>query len=123
MTLVDMKLVLSVFVPSIDHFDLVIMLPYRMNFCKSSGNIESHRTGPEEERKIGVVNDVAENFTQVGADERIFVIDTEAVGDTEYEVTDEGVDEESDCQDGAQFPFVLHSDEMDQCYQDEKGRD
>ena len=84
-----------------------------MNFCKSPGNIESHRTGPEEEGKIGVVNDVAENFTQVGADERIFVIDTEAVGDAECEETDEGVNEESDCQHWAQFPFVLHSDEMD----------
>ena len=74
------------------------MLPYHLNFCKRSGNIESHRTGPEEERKIGVVDDVAENFAQVGADERIFVIDTEAVGDAECEETDEGVNEESDCQ-------------------------
>ena len=94
----DMKLVFSVFVPSIDHFDLVLMIPYRVIFCKSSGNIGSHRTGPEEERKIGVVNDVAENFTQVGADERVFVIDTEAFGDAECEVADEGVNEESDCQ-------------------------
>ena len=99
------------------------MLPYHLNFCKSSGNIESHGTGPEEECNQGVVNDVAENFTPVGADERIFVIDTEAVGDAEYEVTDKGVNEESDCQDGAKFLLVLHSDEMDQCYQDKKGRD
>ena len=77
------------------------MLPYHFNFSKRSGNIESHRTGPEEERNQGVVNDVAENFAPVCADERIFVIDTEAVGDAEYEVTDEGIDEESDCQDGA----------------------
>ena len=68
-----------------------------MNFCKSSGNIESHRTGPKEECKIGVVNDVAENFTQVGANNRIFVKDTEAVGDAECEETDEGVNEESNC--------------------------
>ena len=99
------------------------MLPYHLNFRKSCGNIESHRTGPEEESKKGVVNDVTENFTPVGAEERIFVKDLEAVGDAEYEVTDESVNEESDCQDGAQFPFVLHSDEMDQCYQEEKGRD
>ena len=99
------------------------MLPYHLNFCKRSGNIESHRTGPEEERNQGVVNDVAENFAQHGSVVPLFVMDTEAVGDAEDEVTDEGVDEESDCQDGAQFPFVLHSDEMDQCYQDEKGRD
>ena len=102
---------------------MLLILPYHLNFCKSSGNIESHRTGPEEERNQGVVNDVAENFTPVGADERIFVINTEAVGDAEYEVTNEGVNEESDCQDGAQFLLVLHSDEMYQCYQDKKGRD
>ena len=75
------------------------MLPYHLNFRKSCGNIESHRTGPEEESKKGVVNDVTENFTPVGAEERIFVKDLEAVGDAEYEVTDESVNEESDCQD------------------------
>ena len=89
------------------------MLPYHLNFRKSCGNIESHRTGPEEESKKGVVNDVTENFTPVGAEERRFVIDTETEGDAEYKVTDEGVSEESDCQDGAQFLYVLHSDEMD----------
>ena len=69
------------------------------------------------------MDDVAEDFAPRCSDQRIFVIDTEAVGDAEYEVTNEGVNEESDCQDGAQFLLILHSDEMDQCYQDKKGRD
>ena len=69
------------------------------------------------------MNDVAEDFAPRCSDQRIFVIDTEAVRDAEDEVTDEGVDEETDRQDRAQLLLVLHSDEIHQCYQDEKGRD
>ena len=99
------------------------MLPYHLNFCKRSGNIESHRTGPEEERNQGVVNDVAENFAQHGSVVPLFVMDTEAVGDAENEVTDEGVNEETNRQDRAQLLLVLNSDEIHQSYQDEEGRD
>ena len=69
------------------------------------------------------MDDVAEDFAPHCSDQRIFVIDTDAVGDAKDEVTDEGVDEETDCQDRAQLLLVLDSDEIHQCYQDEEGRD
>ena len=69
------------------------------------------------------MNDVAEDFAPCCSDQRIFVIDTEAVRDAEDEVTDEGVDEETDRQDRAQLLLVLDSDEIHQCDQDEEGRD
>ena len=94
-----------------------------MNFCESPGDVESHCAGPEEERNEGVVNDVAEYFAQHGSVVPLFVMDTEAVGDAENEVTDEGVNEETNRQDRAQLLLVLNSDEIHQSYQDEEGRD
>ena len=84
-----------------------------MNFGESPGNVKSHCAGPEEERNEGVVNDVAEYFAQQGSVVPMFVMDTETVGDAEDEVTDEGVNEETNRQDWAQLLLVLNSDEID----------
>lgn len=77
------------------------VLPYQLNFWESPGNVESHCAGPEEERNEGVVNDVAEDFAPRCSIVPIFIIHTEAVGDAKKEVTDEGVNEETNCQDRA----------------------